>query len=190
MKLYLARHGGTDLSDEGRYQGSSDAALNHHGMTQARRLSQHLPADIQCIVSSPRLRALQTAYTVAQARGLRVEVVPELRERDHGAFEGLTPAEVAARYPALAPSGAVTAWDAAPPGGESVHQVLARVSGVLAGLPSRCAGQVVLVCAHACVIQAICHLLDGPEAPQHLGLPRPGNAEFIVRHWSAPLAVR
>lgn len=180
MKLYLARHGGTDFSIEDRYQGSGNAPLNRHGMTQARRLSHALPVDIQLIVSSPLHRALQTAYTVAQARGLRVVVAPDLRACDLGAFEGLTQAEVAARYPALAPNGVITQWDTSPPGGETARQVVQRAARVLTDLQARHAGEVLLLCAHGFVIRALRYLLEGTAEAEFFAAPRLGNGEFIV----------
>ena len=101
MKLYLARHGETDLNIDDRYQGSSDAPLNARGRAQADALAAALPHDITRIVASPLQRALQTAQAVGSARGLAVHTMTGLREKDFGVFDGLTPAEVAERYPAL-----------------------------------------------------------------------------------------
>ena len=71
MKLYLARHGETDLNIDDRYQGISDAPLNARGIDQARALALALPLDVTRIVSSPLQRALQTAQAVGTARGLK-----------------------------------------------------------------------------------------------------------------------
>jgi broad specificity phosphatase PhoE len=186
MKLYLARHGETDLNIDERYQGSSNLPLNAAGMTQARRLAQVLPADITHIVSSPQQRALQTALTVAQARGLKVAVMPELRERDFGEFEGLTLAEVAQRYPGPWQAGIVTAWDTPLAGGETTRQVVQRVSAALAELQARHADhEVLLLCVHSFVIRALRFLMDGLAEPQFFDAPRLGHAEFLVRHWPA-----
>lgn len=190
MKLYLARHGETDLNVGDRYQGSSNLPLNVAGMTQARRLAQALPGDITHIVSSPQQRALQTALTVAQARGLKVRVMPELRERDFGAFEGLTLAEVANRHPEMWQSGVITAWDTPPPGGETTRQVVHRVSVALADLLAcHTQREVLLLCVHGFVIRALSHLMDGSAESAFFDVPRLGNAEFLVRHWPAqPMA--
>lgn len=186
MKLYLARHGETDLNIDEHYQGSSNLPLNAAGMTQARRLAQALPGDITHIVSSPQQRALQTALTVAQARGLKVAVMHELRERDFGEFEGLTLAEVAQRYPALWQAGVITAWDTPPPGGETTRQVVQRVSAALADLQSRHGEhEVLLLCVHGFVIRALRYLVEGLAESEFFNAPRLGNAEFLVRQWPA-----
>lgn len=187
MKLYLARHGETDFNIEDRYQGSSNAPLNHHGMTQARRLAHALPGDVQHIVSSAQLCAMQTAYTVALARGMKVEVLSDLCERDYGVVEGLTPAEVALRYPALAPTGVITGWDATPVRGETTREVVARVSQVLANLQAAHAGQVVLVCAHAFVLRALHFLLEELPEAEFFAAPNLGNGEFFIRHLREPM---
>lgn len=184
MKLYLARHGETDLNTDDRYQGSSNLPLNAAGMTQARRLAQALPGDITRIVSSPQQRALQTALTVAQARGLKVEVMPDLRERDFGEFDGLTLPEVQQRHPTLWQAGIITAWDTPPPGGETTRQVVQRVSVALAELQARHANhEVLLLCVHGFVIRALRFLLDGLAEHEFFDAPRLGNAEFLVRPW-------
>jgi broad specificity phosphatase PhoE len=117
-----------------------------------------------------------------------VEVLANLRERDYGAVEGLTPAEVAARYPALAPTGVITGWDATPAGGETPREVLARVSQVLANLRAAHAGQAVLVCAHAFVLRTLHYLLDELPEPQFFTAQGLGNGEFIVRQLREPVA--
>lgn len=181
MKLYLARHGETDLNIDERYQGRSDAPLNASGLAQAQTLAAALPDDITRIVSSPLQRALQTAQTVAGSRGLAVEVLPALRERDFGVFEGLTADEVAERFPALWQAGVMTAWDLPPPEGESTREVVQRVGDALEELQSRHAGEVLLLCVHGFVIRALRYLLDGLSESEFFVAPRLGNAQFLVR---------
>jgi broad specificity phosphatase PhoE len=185
MKIYLARPGETDLNIDERCQGSNNAPLNTTGMTQARRLAQTLPGDVTRIVSSPQQRALQTAMTVAQARGLKVEVMPELRERDFGEFEGLTLAEVEQRYPLLWRAGVTTAWDVPPPRGETTRAVVQRVSMAWQLLQARHADEVLLLCVHGFVIRALCYLIDRLSESAFFDAPGLGNAEFLLRQWPA-----
>ena len=183
MKLYLARHGETDLNIDDRYQGISDAPLNARGIEQARALAASLPLDVMRIVSSPLQRALQTARAVGTARGLAVQTMDGLREKDFGAFDGLSPAEVAARYPVLWQGGVLSSWDAAPPGGETTRAVVLRVSACLDELHARLADETVLLVVHGFVIRALRYLIDGLVESEFFDAPRLGNAEFLLREF-------
>jgi broad specificity phosphatase PhoE len=171
MKLYLARHGETDLNIDDRYQGISDAPLNARGIEQAQALAAALPLDVMRILSSPLQRALQTAQAVGAARGLAVQTMDGLRERDFGVFDGLSPAEVAARYPAQWQRGVLNSWDRAPPGGETTREVVQRVSTCLDELHARHADETVLLVVHGFVIRALRYRLDGLEEAEFFDAP-------------------
>lgn len=182
MKLYLARHGETDLNIDERYQGSSDAPLNARGLAQAHALAAALPGDITHIVASPLQRALQTAQAVATARGLPVTTMAGLREKDFGAFDGLTPAEVATRYPALWHGGVLTSWDEPPPGGETTRAVVQRVTQCLDDLrATHTDDATVLLVVHGFVVRALRYRLDGLGEAEFFIAERIGNAQFLVR---------
>ncbi|ACB35934.1 Phosphoglycerate mutase [Leptothrix cholodnii SP-6] len=181
MKLYLARHGETDLNIDDRYQGRSNALLNERGLAQAEALAAALPPDITHIVASPLLRALHTAQAVGRARGLPVRTMAGLREKHFGRFDGLTPDEVAARFPVLWHGGVLTSWDQPPPGGETTRAVVQRVSLCLDELRAVHAGDTVLLVVHGFVVRALRHLIDGLDESEFFIAPRIGNAEFLVR---------
>ena len=182
MKLYLARHGETDLNIDERYQGISDLPLNTRGLAQAQALAAALPGDVTHIVASPLRRALQTAQAVATARGLPITTMANLREKDFGAFDGLTQAEIAERYPALWSAGVLTSWDEPPPGGETTRAVVQRVSLCLDQLRSaHLADATVLLVVHGFVVRALRYLLDGLGETEFFIAERIGNAEFLVR---------
>lgn len=181
MKLYLARHGETDLNIDDRYQGSSDAPLNARGRAQAEALAAALPPDITRIVASPLQRARQTAEPVARARGLPVQLMAALREKDFGVFDGLTPAEVAERHPVPWAEGVLTSWDRPPPGGESTRAVVQRVSAALDELRRLPDDEVLLLVVHGFVVRALRFVLDGLDEADFFVAPRLENATFLVR---------
>src|ERR1051326_9036262 len=116
----LLRHGQTPMSVEKRYAGRSDVPLTDVGRQQAAAAAKRFaPAGLDVIMTSPLLRAVQTAHEVAAVTGAAVVTDDGFRETDFGAWEGLTFAEVRDRWPAE-----VTAWladpEVAPPGGESL----------------------------------------------------------------------
>src|ERR1700677_1729230 len=127
----LLRHGQTPMSVQKRYAGRSDVPLTEIGVEQAAAAAKRLaPAGIDVIVTSPLLRATQTAQEVAEVTGAPVVTDEGFRETDFGAWEGLTFAEVRQRWPAE-----MTAWLAdpavAPPGGERLAEVSTRGTAAL-----------------------------------------------------------
>jgi broad specificity phosphatase PhoE len=95
--LLLVRHGETDWNRDGRWQGHSDTELNDVGRDQARRLAGQLD-DVDVIYSSDLVRARETAEIVGARLGMPVRLDRRLRERSFGAWEGLTGAEIEARF--------------------------------------------------------------------------------------------
>ena len=98
--ILLVRHGETDWNLERRVQGHTDRPLNDTGREQARALAETLVDEpIDAVYSSDLARAHETARIVAERKGLDVTVLPELRERHFGTWEGLTDIEVLERFP-------------------------------------------------------------------------------------------
>jgi broad specificity phosphatase PhoE len=93
-RLLLVRHGETDWNAEGRLQGQTDRPLSDYGRGQARRLADELDGEeLQAIYSSDLARARETAEIVGERLGVRIELDPDLREKDWGSWEGLTAVE-------------------------------------------------------------------------------------------------
>ena len=89
MKLYVARHGQTDWNVENKVCGSTNRPLTEQGKEQAKALAEKMKdKDIDVIIASPMLRAMQTAGAVSIATGIPVIMDERLREHDYGDFEG------------------------------------------------------------------------------------------------------
>lgn len=87
--IYLLRHGETDLNAQGVLQGSIEEPLNAVGRKQAQDAALELSQlGIGRIISSPQIRARQTADIVAEVLHLSIEENALLRERDWGIYEG------------------------------------------------------------------------------------------------------
>jgi broad specificity phosphatase PhoE len=98
--ILLARHGETDWNVERRVQGHTDRPLNETGLGQARLLADELQDEpLEAIYSSDLVRAHETARVVAARKGLDVTVLPDLREKHFGTWEGLTDEEIGRRFP-------------------------------------------------------------------------------------------
>lgn len=168
--LRLLRHGETAHTIEKRFSGvRHDPELAERGRRQAEVTAAHLAATggVEVVVSSPLRRARETAEIVAAKVGARVAVDEDLRECAFGDWEGLTFAEVQEGW-----SAELTAWlgspALAPPGGESLVAVAARVSTAQDRLLAVHAGRSVLVVAHVITIkQLVRFALDAPPAVVH-----------------------
>lgn len=129
MTLSLVRHGETAPNREGRLLGRADPELTVLGRTQAERLGARFAARTPgLVVSSPLLRCRETATAIADACGLEVVVDERLVEIDYGEWD-LVPLE---ELPEEALRSLRTDPAFAPPGGESVADVAARVGGFCA----------------------------------------------------------
>jgi ribonuclease H / adenosylcobalamin/alpha-ribazole phosphatase len=151
----LLRHGQTPMSVQQRYAGRSNVPLTDAGVQQAVAAAKRLAsAGIGVIVTSPLLRAVQTAQEVAAVTGAAVVTDDGFRETDFGAWDGLTFAEVRERWPSE-----VSTWladpDVAPPGGESFAEVSARVTAALRRVLADREGQQVLIVSHVTPIKTL-----------------------------------
>jgi len=83
------RHGATDWNRRGLFQGRTDNPLNDDGIAQAHAAAEKLRAlALAHVVSSPLLRAVQTAEIIANVASKTVTLDRGLIELDFGSFEG------------------------------------------------------------------------------------------------------
>ena len=159
-RLLLVRHGQSTWNAEGRWQGHSNPPLSSLGERQARAAAPAVAElGVTALFSSDLLRARQTAELVAP-RGLTPVVVPPLRERNVGEWEGLTRAEIEARYP-----GMLEARDS-PPSFESDESLLARVLPALEAIIAELADEAIaLIATHGGVIRTVERHLGSPPPP-------------------------
>jgi ribonuclease H / adenosylcobalamin/alpha-ribazole phosphatase len=169
----LLRHGATELSAEHRFSGRGDVALTKEGVKQARLTGRRLAGEpgVDVVVTSPLQRARRTAEAVAEATGAALIVDDGLVEADFGAWQGLTFAEAAQKWP-----DELAAWmaspDAAPPDGESFATVALRVLVGLDKLIADYRHQATIVVSHVTPIKTVvCRaLLAPPEAMFRMNL--------------------
>ena len=136
MRIYLIRHGETIYNQKGCYYGVTDAPLNETGRKQVSELVSYFKTiDLDAAVSSPLLRARQTAQIILDGRDLRLESDERLQEQNFGIFEGYTHQELTRKFPEE-----YAAWnqnfnDYRIPEGESFRDVRERVDQFVEGLP-------------------------------------------------------
>jgi broad specificity phosphatase PhoE len=164
-RLYLVRHGATQLTAEDRFSGAIGVELSEEGRWQATRLGERLQEEsISAVYCSPLSRAVETGRIAAGALKLEPVVRDGLREISHGRWEGLTRSEVESRF-----GDEYAAWEEdpftfAPAGGESGVAVLARALPVLRAIVTEHPGQRVLVVSHKATLRLVLSSLLGFDA--------------------------
>lgn len=89
MRILVVRHGRTDWNDEEKIQGTADIELNEVGKNQAEVTRKKLENEkIDLIISSPLIRATQTAKIINKERGIEIILEDRIREREYGKYEG------------------------------------------------------------------------------------------------------
>ena len=124
-QIWLARHGETEWSRDGRHTGRTEMPLTDLGRSQAEALGTRLAGHrFSLVLTSPRMRASETARLAGFADVAVPD--PDLAEWDYGDLEGRRTAEIVADYPGW------SIWTGPWPGGETIAQVSARADRVLA----------------------------------------------------------
>jgi phosphoserine phosphatase len=155
MRLYIVRHGETQWNKDEVFRGRKDVPLNERGQQQAEVVGRYFQGKaVDRIVSSPLMRAVQTAQSISHTTGVPIEAWSEFTDIDFGIWEGLSLREVEERYPAE-----LAVWRTSPKNlkieaGETLAAVEDRISE---GLKILCNGQegAVVILTH----RVICKLI-------------------------------
>ncbi len=132
MRLILVRHGETIWNMEKKIQGITDIGLSDLGMEQAKKLALSLKSEkLDAIITSPLMRAYETARAVGTYHDLPIVVEKDLRELDAGELEGLTFPDLMLRYPDFLGKWMIDHASVVMPGGESLSEVQNRVWPVI-----------------------------------------------------------
>jgi probable phosphoglycerate mutase len=168
-RLYLVRHGATQLTAEDRFSGAVGVDLSDEGRAQVRALARRLAEEggaegIAAVYTSPLSRTVETAAILSEPHRLHPIHRDGLREIHHGRWEGLTRHEVETRFP-----DEYTAWESdpftfAPEGGESGVAVLARALPVIREIVVEHRGHNVIVVSHKATLRLLLSSLLGFDA--------------------------
>ncbi|KJS61363.1 histidine phosphatase family protein [Streptomyces rubellomurinus] len=165
-RIVFWRHGQTSWNLESRFQGTTDIELTEQGVEQARRAARLLSGlRPDLLISSDLQRARRTAAELAAVTGLDVQHHEGLRETYAGSWQGLTNAEIRARYPEE-----YAAWAAGEPvrrgGGELATEVADRsVPVVLEAVEKLPDDGTLVVVSHGGTIRTMLGRLLDLEAP-------------------------
>ena len=185
--VFLIRHGQTAWSASGQHTGVTDLPLTPNGRAAAKRLAPRLARiDFALVLASPLERARRTCELAGL--GARMQIEPDLAEWNYGSYEGLTPEQIHRTAPEW------MIFTDGCPGGESPHEVGARVDRVISRV--RAAGGAVALFAHGHVFRVF--------VARWIGLPPTHGRHFLldtstlnvlgtyrdhpaIRCWNAPI---
>ena len=195
--LYLIRHGETVGSEIKRYKGSIDVPMSEQGIAQIKgvssfiaarlqksesamqksylhdvhsalpQMSDNRPAKLSAVYCSDLSRAKNSAEIISEPYGLKPLVIPELRERNFGVWEGMTFNEIRELYPSEFDAWASNPLKHSPVNGESTEAVYERVlrafDAVMGKHSAESPAAHIAVVAHGGVNRIIlCHLMGVP----------------------------
>ena len=158
-RLVLIRHGESAGNRDRVFTRTPEVPLTDAGRAQVLRAAElvaarYLPV---AVVSSPFLRARQTAAILAERLALAVRVEKDLREQSFGELAGQPYAALRdasdydpARY-----------WLWRPPGGETLVEVAARAGAALDRVAAGAPGNDVVVVSHGGVMMALWRHVTG-----------------------------
>lgn len=166
MRLYVMRHGETDWNAVKKIQGQADIPLNQKGIDLAKKTGEALervPFDL--VISSPLIRAMQTAECVVRDRKIPILTDPRIMEINFGEMEG------AQSSSDTKPEYARRLWNffhdpahyEAPEGGESIPQICQRTGEFWDELISckEYQDKTILITLHGCAMRALLQSMYG-----------------------------
>jgi 2,3-bisphosphoglycerate-dependent phosphoglycerate mutase len=165
------RHGESVGNAEDRFQGHADYPLTDKGRTQARSLAERWQVDgvifDQCI-TSPLLRAYQTAEIISDVLRIPIEPDPDWMEINNGLVSGLTPDQAAFISPR---PDFMTPYTHFGETGESRWELYLRAGRAIQHILDRSPGRY-LVAAHGGVLNMALYAILGIPVQADSGGPR------------------
>jgi len=173
--IYLIRHGETEGAETKRYKGHIDVPLSEKGVEQIKRVAEYLSAEVQkrgsteaayelsAIYTSDLSRAVKSAELIAEAHGLKPIILPELRERNFGIWEGMSFDEIKEKWPDAFNSWSSNPLKFSPMGGESTIELRDRAVKAFNNIVEQHNGHNVAIVSHGGINRImLCELLGMP----------------------------
>ena len=189
-KLYLIRHGETEGGQLNRYKGHIDVPLSENGIRQMERLSKYIVQNssksfkmvqsssnlnnveplnnieqlkLNAVYCSDLSRALKSAEIIAKPHKLKPVIMPELRERNFGIWEGMSFNEIKGKYPQEFEVWVNNPLKFSPMQGESTIEVKNRALKAFNEILEKHYGENIAMVSHGGINRIIlCHLLEIP----------------------------
>lgn len=176
MKIWIARHGQTNLNKIQKMQGHTDEPLNETGIAQAHAMRE-LIGDVHfdAVYASPLQRAIKTASILGDIPESDIQIDPRIIEVSFGKYE-------LRRYQdqgiAMTAFWMLPEVFPAPDTVETIAQMKNRTTAFLQELEQKDYNNVLVTC-HGGIMRVLCGYLIN----SHTGLmwrPRPENCEMRI----------
>jgi broad specificity phosphatase PhoE len=174
MKLILTRHGETEENLAGIIQGHLPGKLSKNGISQAKKVALRLKDErIDYIYSSDLARAADTAKEIARYHpNVPIKYVKELRERNHGEFEGKKRSEVEYTY--------IDSHESGPRGGESHKALFDRANAFLHEVLSKHIDDNILFVGHGTINKAMIAAITGKSHTEFVSMEHQHNTSISI----------
>jgi 2,3-bisphosphoglycerate-dependent phosphoglycerate mutase len=183
--ITILRHGESQGNFEGRHQGQADFPLTDLGRQQARALVDRWKLEkkvFDLIISSPLIRARETAEIISTELKAPVELDPLWMERNNGLMAGLSPEEVRDTLPQ---PDFIHPYQAIGQTGESQWELYLRAGRAVQSLINRSPGSYLIV-SHGGLLNMFFYAVLGiaPQPNFHGPRFRFNNAAFATVHYN------
>lgn len=176
MKIYITRHGQTNLNKQKLMQGLTDEPLNETGINQAKKARLTIPeVHFDAVYASPLQRAIKTAAIIGDVDEKDVIIDGRIIETDFGKYEKCEYHKMGTlmtlywAFPEVFP---------APKSVESISSMVKRSSSFLRELEQKDYENVLIAC-HGGIIRALCGYLED-KANGIVWRPKPKNCEIRI----------
>ncbi|MFL2876911.1 MAG: histidine phosphatase family protein [Pontiellaceae bacterium] len=179
--LYFIRHAQSEANLNAILASQLDFPLSEVGRNDAIQIATKLPkiANIDCIISSPLIRSIETASPIAKQFNIPIETDKRIIEQDLGIFSGMSYKELEHRDDYMHDRS--NRWNWVPKGGESYKMVAARVASFFKGLDEM-DFQSILCVTHAVTMRLIKAQLQKTLPKYPLALAQ--NGEMWKCEWN------
>ncbi|MCA9100810.1 MAG: histidine phosphatase family protein [Pirellulales bacterium] len=138
VKIVLIRPGATELDEQSRVQGTLDLPLSEKGGAAVSRLVDELRnGGIEVVYAAEGQPALQTAETVASGLDIKLKKLDNMRNLDHGLWQGMAVDEIRRKHPKVYRQWQEQPRTICPPNGEMLADAESRVRAALTRLLKR-----------------------------------------------------
>ncbi len=155
-EIYLIRHGETTWNFEKKIQGQLDSPLTDIGIQQGHLLGERMiKINPDVIYTSNLKRAIDTANLLNENIKKEIVVLPSLKERNWGIFQGATWERIKNFYPKQYKFYKNDSKNYVVPNGESYAQVLKRITDTLDFLVSKKKYRKIVIVTHGGIISPL-----------------------------------